>query len=120
MLRLTEGVCLQMPRPFLVAALVFPQPPQRQTVLLDCYWGGSLDFNFWLKSKCFPLSPQKVKLFAGGSTATNFAMTGNQTEDRGAEYATGAAAGRDARLSKPGGCGPVFFGGGTPSFARLF
>ena len=34
---------------------------------LDCYWPGSLDFNF-LGGKCFfsPLYPEKVELFAGG------------------------------------------------------
>ena len=38
---------------------------------LDCYWVGSLGFNFWWKSRGFPLNPQQVKLFfAEGSTAT--------------------------------------------------
>ena len=37
---------------------------------LDRYWVGSLDFNFFGKYRCLPLNPQKVKLFAGGSTAT--------------------------------------------------
>ena len=27
--------------------------------LLDCYWVGSLDFNFFWKSRGFPLYPQK-------------------------------------------------------------
>ena len=37
--------------------------------ILDCYWVGSLDLTFWLKSRGCPLSPPKnvVKLFAGGS-----------------------------------------------------
>ena len=32
---------------------------------LDCYWVGSVDFNFLVE-----INPPKVKLFAGGSTAT--------------------------------------------------
>ena len=37
---------------------------------LDC-WVGPLDFNFFVEIKLgFPLTPQKVELFAGGSTAT--------------------------------------------------
>ena len=37
---------------------------------LDCYWVGSVGFNFSGNQGGFPLNPQKVKLFAGGSTAT--------------------------------------------------
>ena len=38
---------------------------------LDCYWVGSLDFNFSVEFFWgFPLNPPKVKLFAEGSTAT--------------------------------------------------
>ena len=38
---------------------------------LDCYQVGSLDFDFLVEIKLgFPPNPQKVKLFDGGSTAT--------------------------------------------------
>ena len=39
-------------------------------ICLDCYWVGSLDFHFLVEIKGVPLNPQKVKLFAAGSTAT--------------------------------------------------
>ena len=40
-------------------------------ICLDGYWVGSSDFNFLVEIKLgFPLIPQKVELFAGGSTAT--------------------------------------------------
>ena len=45
-------------------------------VALDCYWVGSLHFNFFGKSRAFPLNPQKVKLFAEGSTATKLSHAG--------------------------------------------
>ena len=35
--------------------------------LIDCYLVGSLDLIFLGKYRGFPLNPQKVKLFAGGS-----------------------------------------------------
>ena len=35
-------------------------------LLLDCYWVGSLDFNFLGKSSGFPLNAQTVKLLQGG------------------------------------------------------
>ena len=37
------------------------------SINLDCYWVGSLDFNFLVEIKGFPLNTQKVKLFAGAS-----------------------------------------------------
>ena len=37
---------------------------------LDCYWVGSLHFILFWKSRGLPLNSQKVKLLAGGSTAT--------------------------------------------------
>ena len=39
---------------------------------LDCYWVGSSEFHFLVEIKlcCLLLTPKKVKLFAGGSTAT--------------------------------------------------
>ena len=45
---------------------------------LDCYWVGSLDFNF-LGNQGVSTKPQKVKLFAGGSTATTAASLGQAT-----------------------------------------
>ena len=39
-------------------------------LFLDCYWVGSLDFHFLGNQGVFHSTPQKVKLFAGGSTAT--------------------------------------------------
>ena len=43
---------------------------------LDCYWVGPLDFNFLVEIKLgCPINPQKVKLFAGGSTATKKLLT---------------------------------------------
>ena len=49
----------------------FMASPPLMLPYLDCYWVGSLDFNSLVEIKWwFPLSPQKVELFAGGSTAT--------------------------------------------------
>ena len=42
---------------------------------LDCYWVGSLDFSFLENNGFFQLNPQKVKLFARGSTATKWQTT---------------------------------------------
>ena len=43
-----------------------------EVIQLDCHWVGSLDICFFFggggKSRGFQLTPQKVKLFAGGST----------------------------------------------------
>ena len=38
--------------------------------ILNCHWVGSLDFTFLVEIK----NPQKVKLFAGGSTATKYQL----------------------------------------------
>ena len=38
------------------------EPGWRTLSDLDCYWAGSLDFNFLVEIKlCFPLNPQKVR-----------------------------------------------------------
>ena len=39
---------------------------------LDCYWVGSLDFNFFWKSWFFPLSPQKVNFLQGGQRQPSY------------------------------------------------
>ena len=39
---------------------------------LNCYWVGSVDFNFFLEIKGFSTKPPKSYFFAGGSTATKF------------------------------------------------
>ena len=54
---------------FDVAKASFEEPPQLHKELLYCYWVGFVDFDFLGKSRGFPhfpLSHQKVKLFAGG------------------------------------------------------
>ena len=44
------------------------QPTNKQgSYCLDCYWVGSLDFNFLGNTCVFPLNASKVRLLAGGS-----------------------------------------------------
>ena len=43
--------------------------PAHLTILLYCYWVGSLDFHFLGFPSCFLLTSNKNILFAGGSTA---------------------------------------------------
>ena len=52
------------------AVVVFLLLPTPFSSKLDRYWVGSFDLNFLRKSRGFPLSPHKAKLFAGGSAAT--------------------------------------------------
>ena len=47
--------------------------------LLDCYWVGSLDFNFWGNQGVFRQTPQTVFL-AGGSTATKLLVASSGVE----------------------------------------
>ena len=47
-----------------------PNPKRVQTLKLDCYWVGSLDFNFFGNRVGFSVKPQQLILFAGKSTAT--------------------------------------------------
>ena len=45
--------------------------PVAMAILLDCYWVGSVDLNFFENQRVFHQPPPKrVRLFAGGSTAT--------------------------------------------------
>ena len=55
---------------FTAVARWFPLGFLKVSPRIDFYWVGSLDFKIFWKSRGFPQKPQKVKLFAEGSTAT--------------------------------------------------